>query len=111
SADDGIAAALGRIGHHYGADRVYTLALTENCQSVVVIHEWFASPKPSIRRFTSGTRLERLPLLKSCLERQEPVFINRRTPSSTGKGDRGWNYGVFPLNSETDGKTKGFLCL
>ena len=112
SVDNGIAAALGRIGQHYGADRVYTLALTENGQSVLVIHEWFASRKSSIKRFISGTRLERLPLLKSCLEKQEPVFINRRMQSPAGnEEDSAWSYSVFPLHSEADGKLEGFLCL
>lgn len=112
SVDSGMAAALSRIGYHYGADRVYTLALTENGQSVAVVHEWFSSQKSSIKRFISGTRLERLPLLKSCLGKREPVFINRKGQSLTGKEEGGnWSYGVFPLHSEADSRPEGFLCL
>lgn len=113
STDTALSMTLSRIGRHYGADRVYTLALTENEQSVILIHEWFIEEKSSIKQFISGTRLERLPLLKSCLEKQEPAFINKKTPSTSGgnAASRNWNYGVFPLHSETDGTPKGFLCL
>lgn len=41
STDTALSMTLSRIGRHYGADRVYTLALTENEQSVILIHEWF----------------------------------------------------------------------
>lgn len=112
SVDAAMSTALAQIGCYYGADRVYTLALTESGESVAVVHEWVSHEKASIRRFTSGTRLERLPLLRSCLEKGKPVVISRMMQPSTRKAKgRMWNYGVFPLNSKSDDKLKGFLCV
>ena len=105
TADAAMSTALALIGLYYGADRVYTLALMENGKSVAIVHEWDSYEKTSIRRFTSGTRLERLPLLRSCLKKKKPVIINRKA-----KG-RSWNYSVFPLDSKSDDKPKGFLCV
>ncbi len=118
SPDNALAEILARIGRHFGADRVYLLSMPVDCQHVIVTSEWCSAAKSSIRSFISGTRLDRLPLVRSCLEKDKPLFVNRSRHGQEKSGDpsgeageHAWNYSIFPLHLPDSGPAHAFLCL
>ena len=106
--DDSLTGVLKTIGIYYHADRVYTLILSENRQSVIMTFEWTGPSKRSIQQAVSGMRLERFPMLERCLSQGTPVFLSRGS-SGAGTQERTWYFTAFPLIREQE--VDGFLCI
>ena len=110
--DASLRGVLHTIGTYYRADRVYTLMLVENRHAVVMTFEWTGPHKCSIQQVVSGTRLERFPMLKRCMEEGAPVFLSRRLPlelAGEKEETSPWYFAALPLIRE--GQTEGFLCI
>ena len=112
---------LARIGNHFCADRVYLMTMPVDSRHVVVTSEWCSEHKGSIRSFVSGMRIDSLPLVKTCLEKDRALFVNRsnmQDPQGTTErfissetGEHVWNYAIFPLHMQGKEPAHGFLCL
>ena len=102
SLDVVMAGVLRRLGEHYRADRVYTLALAEDGRTVRATHEWVAEGQESLKKELADMPLDKLPLCWRCLRENAPQFM-RRLP----KG-RGWV--LFPL-APAAGGPDGILCV
>ena len=110
---------LARIGTHFGADRVYLMTMPVDSRHVIVTSEWCSETKPSIKSFISGTRIDSLPLVKTCLEKDKALFVNKRSTKEDDPdhlvhgqpGEHVWNYAIFPLHLQEASSAHGFLCL
>lgn len=109
--DASLLGVLQTIGSYYHADRVYTLMLVENRQSVVMTFEWVSPSKRSIQQVVSGMQLERFPLLQRCLLECAPVFLTRQDRAALKREDTAepWYFTAFPLIR--DQEITGFLCI
>lgn len=112
SLDTSVRSVLSYIGTYYRADRVYVLTLTEDQGYVTMPYEWTSTRKPSIQQAASGLLIDRLPILRRCMEERAPVFLTRmlplEQPSSPGEESR-WHFTTFPLIE--DDAIMGFLCI
>ena len=103
------------LGNFYQASRVYILALSENLRTVTMLFEWMGPGKCSIQHVMSGMHLEKLPLLKRCLEERTPLFTrsgrNVFSPNGLSGQEEGnaWYFTVFPILSQEN--ISGFLCV
>lgn len=109
--DDSLNGVLRTIGTYYQADRVYTLILVEDRQSVIMSFEWTGPGRRSIQQVVSGMRLERFPLLERCMNEGVPVFLSRGETAAQGEGapEKTWYFTAFPLIRER--AVDGFLCI
>lgn len=112
---------LALIGEHFGADRVYLMTMPADSRHVIVTSEWCSESKTSIKSFVSGMRIDNLPLVKTCLDKDKALFVNRscmQHPKGTTErfissetGEHVWNYAIFPLHLQESGPAHGFLCI
>ena len=117
--DRAITDILTRMGNHFGADRVYLMTMPVESRHVIVTNEWCNERKPSIKSFISGMRIDSLPLVRTCLEKDKALYVNRSniqdgTAESfihSKTGEHVWNYAIFPLHLQDGGPAHGFLCL
>lgn len=101
---------LGHVGRHYQADRVYTLVPIEDGRAVHVLQEWTAENVHGLSKYISNMPVDRLPLLKFCLNTKKPLFINRSIKNPLQEDQRLWSYAVFPLTTNNP-RTDGLLCM
>ena len=110
SLEQSVKSSMSCIGDYYRAARVYILALAEDRQTVTIQYEWKKPGKPSIRHVMSGVQVEKIPLLRKCLEENRPVFSKHKLPLSKERDEEdSWNFIVFP--TEERQKITGFLCV
>lgn len=110
SLENSIKSALSCIGRYYQAARVYILALSEYENAVTIQYEWKKYGKPSIRHVMSGVQVEKIPLIKKCIQEKQAVIMKRRIPGEKEETkSEFWNFIVFPV--EDDQKITGFLCV
>lgn len=110
SLEQSVKSSMSCIGDYYRAARVYILALAEDRQTVTIQYEWKKPGKPSIRHVMSGVQVEKIPLLRKCLEENRPVFSKHKLSLCKERDEEdSWNFIVFP--TEERQKITGFLCV
>lgn len=100
SGNESVNQVLQKIGLYYQADRVCTLALSENEQVVTMLNEWVRKGKHKIQQVISGKRLREFPLLLRYVRNTSPMILSRKTAGDSQQEETAaWQYGIFPMEA------------
>lgn len=110
-ADSSVNAVLAKLGEKYQASRVYTLSLPDNGRTIIMLNEWCAPDRFSIKHSISGKQTSLFPVIERYAKSPRPLILSTngqaRTIAHSFNSD--WSYALFPM--EKKGGTEQCLCI
>lgn len=115
NAGDCLRQLLDILGCYYGADRVYTVRLIKDGQTLEQMSEWGKNPRKLLKGVISGSSLSKFPLFERVFFTGQPVIVNRlkraeSVASGLDSARKTWSCILLPLFS-SGSDFKGVLCL
>lgn len=106
---------LNIFGRYYAADRVYSVRLINDGQTLEQICEWGKTPRKLLKGLITGSSLSKFPLFERAFNSGKPVLINKVTRTESVISQRNlvhktWSCILLPLSS-SDSDFKGLLCV
>ncbi len=102
---------LKTLGTHYGADRVYQLALSEESGTLSATGEWVARGKHTLMKQLAGVSVAEFPILGVALESKQPILLHGPSKRAHGPAslEEEWRYICGPVMEEE--RVLGFVCV